>query len=149
MGGDDALVVRGDCPLAIDSAAVRLHGRFSVKAGRRCRFSLVAAMAHERARKVSARTIDRRLQETIARWRRWVGRGRYLPEYRDHLVRSAIVLESLTCAPAGALIAAPTTSLPEVIGGPRNWECRSCGEPHGGASPDVRAGNLRPPGRPS
>jgi GH15 family glucan-1,4-alpha-glucosidase len=125
VAGDDALVVGADCPLAMDTAAVRLSGRFVVRAKQRCRFSLVASMAHELSpKKVSARTVDRRLRQTIAWWRSWVARGQYLSEYRDHLVRSALVLKALTCAPTGALVAAPTTSLPEVIGGPRNWDYR-------------------------
>ncbi len=124
-GGDDAVVIGADCPLAIDITAVRLHGRFTVRARRRCRFSLVASMAHEMdPRKVPDRTIDNRLRQTIAWWRRWVARGRYWDEYRDHVVRSALVLKALTCAPTGAVVAAPTTSLPEALGGKRNWDYR-------------------------
>jgi GH15 family glucan-1,4-alpha-glucosidase len=125
VGGDDALVIGADCPLAIDAGKVRLHGRFTVGPKRRCRFSLVASMAHDLApRKVPARTIDRRLGQTIEWWRSWVRRGQYFEEYRGPVVRSALVLKALTCAPTGAIVAAPTTSLPEAIGGPRNWDYR-------------------------
>jgi GH15 family glucan-1,4-alpha-glucosidase len=125
VGGDDALVVGANCPLEIEREAGRLHGSFAVSAGQRCRFSLVASMPHEMAlRRVPDGVIDLRLQQTIAWWRRWVARGQYWPEYREHVVRSALVLKALTCAPTGAIIAAPTTSLPEVIGGPRNWDYR-------------------------
>jgi hypothetical protein len=100
-------------------------GRFTVGPKRRCRFSLVASMAHDLApRKVPARTIDRRLGQTIEWWRSWVRRGQYFEEYRGPVVRSALVLKALTCAPTGAIVAAPTTSLPEAIGGPRNWDYR-------------------------
>ena len=125
VGGEDAVVVAANCPLEIVREAARLQGSFVVSAGQRCRFSLVASMAHEMVlRKVSDEVIDRRLQQTIAWWRRWVARGRYWPEFREHVVRSALVLKALTCAPTGAIVAAPTTSLPEVIGGPRNWDYR-------------------------
>ncbi|BDG02862.1 glucoamylase [Anaeromyxobacter oryzae] len=125
VGGDDAVVVGAGCPLTIDHHAVRLHGNFVVAAGQRCRFSLVASMAHEMVpRRVPDRTIDRRLKVTIAWWSRWVGKGKYWPEYRPYVVRSALVLKALTCAPTGAIVAAPTTSLPEVIGGHRNWDYR-------------------------
>ncbi|HCF58409.1 MAG TPA: glycoside hydrolase family 15 protein [Myxococcales bacterium] len=127
VGGDDAVVIGADCPLTVDSAAVRLHGRFKLRAGRRCRFSLVASMAHEIApKKVSGRSLDRRLEQTIAWWRRWVARGSYGPEHREQVVRSALVLKALTCAPTGAIVAAPTSSLPEVLGGARNWDYRYC-----------------------
>ncbi len=125
VGGDDAVVVSAGCALTIDPATVRLHGRFVVDARRRCRFSLVASMAHEMVtKKVSDSTIDRRLNQTIGWWRRWVARGHYRREYREQVVRSALVLKALTCAPTGAIIAAPCTSLPEIIGGARNWDYR-------------------------
>ena len=125
VGGDDAVVVAANCPLEIEREAARMHGSFVVGVSQRCRFSLVASMAHDMVlRKVSDDVIDRRLQQTIAWWRRWVARGRYWPEFREHVVRSALVLKALTCAPTGAIVAAPTTSLPEVIGGPRNWDYR-------------------------
>jgi GH15 family glucan-1,4-alpha-glucosidase len=125
VGGDDALVIGAGCPLAIDRPAARLTGRFSVRPGGRCRFSVVASMAHDLAlARVTDDVVDRRLGETIAWWRRWVSKGRYWPEHREQVVRSALVLKALTCGPTGAIVAAPTTSLPEVMGGPRNWDYR-------------------------
>ena len=125
IGGDDAIVVSANCPLTIERTAARLRGRFVVGAGQRCRLSLVASMAHDAVlRRVADDIIDRRLEQTIAWWRRWVAKGHYRPEFREHVVRSALVLKALTCAPTGAIVAAPTTSLPEVIGGPRNWDYR-------------------------
>lgn len=125
VGGDDAIVVQAGCPLERDRDAVRLRGAFSVRSRERCRFSLVASMAHELApRRVPDRTLDRRLDVTVGWWRRWVAKGRYWPEYRDEVVRSALVLKALTCAPTGAIVAAPTTSLPESMGGVRNWDYR-------------------------
>ena len=125
VGGEDGLVLSSGCALAIERAAGRLRGRFSVREGARCRFSLVASRAHDVVlRRVPDEVIDRRLTQTIDWWRRWVARGRYWPEHREEVVRSALVLKALTCAPTGAVVAAPTTSLPEALGGPRNWDYR-------------------------
>jgi GH15 family glucan-1,4-alpha-glucosidase len=125
VGGEDALVIGAGCPLTIERGAARLRGHFSIGPAERCRFSLVASMAHDLVlQRVRDDVIDSRLLKTIAWWRRWVSRGSYWPEYREQVVRSTLVLKALTCAPTGAIVAAPTTSLPEVIGGPRNWDYR-------------------------
>jgi GH15 family glucan-1,4-alpha-glucosidase len=66
------------------------------------------------------------LSETESRWRRWC-QG-YVPHnpWRDETVRSLVVLKALTYGPTGGIVAAPTTSLPEVLGGSRNWDYRYC-----------------------
>jgi GH15 family glucan-1,4-alpha-glucosidase len=68
----------------------------------------------------------RRLDHTIGWWRWWSSRARCESEYRDIVVRGALVLKLLACATSGAVLAAPTTSLPEAIGGERNWDYRYC-----------------------
>ena len=65
-----------------------------------------------------------RLDHTIQWWREWAGRCKYSERYREPLIRSLLTLKLLTFAPSGAIIAAPTTSLPEVLGGGRNWDYR-------------------------
>jgi GH15 family glucan-1,4-alpha-glucosidase len=69
---------------------------------------------------------ERRLQDTIGWWQWWCGRSRYDGPYRDEVLRGALALKLLHCATSGAVLAAPTSSLPEAIGGQRNWDYRYC-----------------------
>jgi GH15 family glucan-1,4-alpha-glucosidase len=125
IGGNDALIIWCESGLEQDQAH-RLSGRLTVRAGDRVRL----VIRYERPERVGADPpppepgeIDEAVEATIAWWRHWCGRVRIHPESLD-VRRSALVLKALTYAPTGAIVAAPTTSLPEAIPGERNWDYR-------------------------
>jgi GH15 family glucan-1,4-alpha-glucosidase len=66
------------------------------------------------------------LKDTEDYWREWASRCNYEGEVRDLVMRSLITLKALTFAPTGGIVAAPTTSLPEILGGSKNWDYRYC-----------------------
>ena len=125
VGGNQALVLSGDVDVDVDRELIALTGSFTVRAGQRRHFSVQAQVPHLLQPVIcSSADISGRLDETIAWWERWSSRAVAGGPYEPHVRRSAVVLKGLTCAPTGALIAAPTTSLPEELGGQRNWDYR-------------------------
>jgi GH15 family glucan-1,4-alpha-glucosidase len=74
----------------------------------------------------SSLDIEQALKKTENWWREWSGRCRYQGPWRDAVLRSLITLKGLTFLPTGGIVAAPTTSLPEKLGGMRNWDYRFC-----------------------
>src|SRR5207249_8440011 len=72
----------------------------------------------------SEREAEELFQNTVKFWRNWLSACSYQGRWREQVHRSALALKLLTFDPTGAIIAAPTTSLPEVIGGTRNWDYR-------------------------
>ncbi len=126
VGGNDALVVTGDVALRPGDDH-DLVGRIDVRPGRRSRLSIQYAHPETLERdpeRLTAGELDRRLQEAIEWWKRWSSKASLAGPNGPRAIRSAIVLKALTNASTGAMVAAPTTSLPEVPGGERNWDYR-------------------------
>ena len=122
VAGPDAAYLR--TPAAVRGADWATVAEFPVRAGERVPFVLTWRESHlPPPRAVDA---DAALTDTVAFWRDWTARGRVTGPYRDAVQRSLITLKALTYAPTGGIVAAPTTSLPEQIGGPRNWDYRYC-----------------------
>jgi GH15 family glucan-1,4-alpha-glucosidase len=121
--GRDALAVLhfGVGELEVEPGAV--GGRFTIGDG--SSGLLVMSAAHqEPVVYPSRRAVESRLESTAAVWRDWAAGRRYRGQWRDAVVRSALALKLLVFAPSGAIAAAATTSLPEEVGGTRNWDYR-------------------------
>jgi len=95
-----------------------------VRKGDRIPFQLTAYASHESV--PPALDPDATLAHTDKYWREWAGRCTYQGRWREIIVRSLITLKAMTYAPTGGIVAAPTTSLPECVGGVRNWDYRYC-----------------------
>ncbi len=126
IGGDDGLLIWSDGEL--DSDGESLCTRASLHAGERLRLLMRFVRPHmlerEQTSDLDGDAIDGRLAETIAWWQRWRERLRRDGVDQEAVVRSALTLKALTYAPTGAIVAAPTASLPETLGGERNWDYR-------------------------
>src|SRR5207249_3054860 len=122
IGGPDALCLR--TPVATRGRDFTTVAEFSVAAGERVPFVLAWHPSNE----APPPPLDavRALADTEAWWREWSSHCTYRGPWRDVVVRSILTLKALTYAPTGGIVAAPTTSLPEWIGGTRNWDYRFC-----------------------
>ncbi len=125
VGGGDALVVHATCDLSIDRDGARIVGRHRLAAGDVAVVAAASQAAHELLTDaVAADEALDELDETVAWWEAWSAGTRADGPHADLVQRSAMVLKGLSCAPTGAIIAAATTSLPEVEGGSANWDYR-------------------------
>jgi GH15 family glucan-1,4-alpha-glucosidase len=122
MAGPDAFRLATTLPLDIQNGTVRAG--FTALEGARERLTLSWHLSY--GKEPSIEDADSALARTEAWWLDWSGRCAYQGPYRDEVLTSLIVLKAMTFETTGAVIAAPTTSLPEDIGGERNWDYRYC-----------------------
>ncbi|MGW0821138.1 glycoside hydrolase family 15 protein [Streptomyces sp. NPDC002845] len=124
VAGPDAVWLRAEPEVRMWEERHATHAEFTVEEGEKVAFVLTWHPSHEpRPGRVDP---YESLRHSLADWRAWAARCRYDGPYRDMVVRSLITLKALTYAPTGGIVAAATTSLPEEIGGVRNWDYRHC-----------------------
>jgi len=122
IGGPDSLMLR--TPVTLSEERHGVVAEFVVSPGDRVPFDLTWFPSHEEAH--TELDTERALADTEAWWAEWAARCTYQGPWRDAVVRSLVTLKALTYRPTGAIVAAPTTSLPEHFGGVRNWDYRYC-----------------------
>jgi GH15 family glucan-1,4-alpha-glucosidase len=122
VAGPQMLVLR--TPVVLRGEDMRTVGEFTVEAGAQVPFVLTSAPSH--LSPPAQRDAVAALEETERFWVGWSSQCKEAGRWSDDVLRSLITLKALTFAPTGGIVAAPTTSLPEAIGGNRNWDYRYC-----------------------
>jgi GH15 family glucan-1,4-alpha-glucosidase len=122
VAGPDALCFRS--PVEHRGENMRTIGEFTVREGERVPFVLTWYPSNEDPpERIDA---EHALSDAVDYWTSWVAQCQYVGRWKQAVRQSLIVLKALTYAPTGGIVAAPTTSLPERIGGERNWDYRYC-----------------------
>ncbi len=128
--GTDALLTGGGLRLGVASTVDltteggTVHADLTLRAGQEALFVLQVLDEGEDLTPGDCEDTAQLFRETAAFWRQWLSRSTYQGRWREMVHRAALTLKLLTHEPTGAIIAAPTTSLPEEVGGPRNWDYR-------------------------
>ncbi|WP_433280032.1 glycoside hydrolase family 15 protein [Micromonospora sp. CA-244673] len=115
------LDLRSTVPLACEVGEA--SASFTVRAGEKCHFTLGYAPAYD-AGPPAVLDAQQVIDDAAAGWRSWMGLHDYRGRYREQVRRSALVMQGMTYRPSGAVVAAPTMSLPEELGGERNYDYR-------------------------
>ncbi len=117
-----AIRLRTPVPLRVENGVA--HAEFTLRAGEKAPFVLELANPGEPSPSQAEDFVPTAFKDTSDFWRRWIGRSRYQGRWREMVNRSALVLKLMTSQAYGSIVAAPTFSLPEEIGGERNWDYR-------------------------
>ena len=120
--GANVFILRGSVDL--EPTPDGLAARFILKSGESVAFTFSFSAEAPATVPPLGTAIDEKLNLTIDWWRRWAAQSTYRGSYERQVTRSALVLKLLSYAPSGTIVAAPTTSLPECIGGDLNWDYR-------------------------
>ncbi|MGW7055949.1 glycoside hydrolase family 15 protein [Streptomyces sp. NPDC054887] len=127
VAGPDSVWQSADGPVRALGGADSTVVEFTVQAGRRLTLMLAWTPSHLSGLPAPLCVPpETALKATTDFWRNWTAQCRYQGPWREAVVRSLITLKALTYAPTGGIVAAPTTSLPECVGGERNWDYRYC-----------------------
>ena len=122
IAGPHLLCIRTPAPLHGEN--LQTVARFTVRKGERVPFVLSYGQSHREIPEVV--DADIALEQTVKYWTGWAGLSRLKGKWREQAMRSLLTLKSLSYKPTGGIVAAVTTSLPERIGGTRNWDYRYC-----------------------
>ncbi|MER5613379.1 MULTISPECIES: glycoside hydrolase family 15 protein [unclassified Streptomyces] len=124
VAGPDSAWLRSEPPVKTWGQQFSTCSSFTVSAGEKVAFVLTWHPSHSPRPEL----VDpyEALESTLSDWTEWSARCKYRGPYREAVIRSLITLKALTFGPTGGIVAAPTTSLPEEIGGVRNWDYRFC-----------------------
>jgi GH15 family glucan-1,4-alpha-glucosidase len=124
--GGGAYVLRSDVPLRVTDDRQAAYGVHRLRAGERAYLAFAYSEEGPAIVPLLGEAARRQIERSVRWWQGWSARCAYRGPYRDAVMRSALALKLMAYAPSGAVVAAPTTSLPESIGGTRNWDYRYC-----------------------
>ena len=119
-----ALTLALASPKELSLTGTGARAEFALSHGESAAFALVPVRRGEEPPPFDDEIARLAFEEAVRYWRAWLRQSRYTGRWREMVHRSALTLKLLTYAPTGAIVAAPTTSLPEVLGGERNWDYR-------------------------
>jgi GH15 family glucan-1,4-alpha-glucosidase len=121
-----ALILHSDLPLTLSDDGTGARGRVVLRAGERRHVSLVFSQGEPAVIPPLGAVAERKISTSVQWWEQWASVCNYRGPYRQAVIRSALTLKLMAYAPSGAVVAAPTSSLPEQVGGVRNWDYRYC-----------------------
>ena len=124
VAGPHRLILRTSAP--VRGKDLHTVSEFTVKAGETVQFELEYGSSFRSPGTRSRPQLESLLKKTEESWRKWTAQCKYKGPWSAAVERSLITLKALSYAPTGGIVAAPTTSLPETPGGPRNWDYRFC-----------------------